>query len=42
LLDRGYDEASIEKILGGNLLRVWKAVEKYATGQGTELMHCSE
>ena len=42
LLDRGYDEASIAKILGGNLLRVWKAVEKYATGQGTELMHCSE
>lgn len=27
LLDRGYDEAAIEKILGGNALRVWEAVE---------------
>ncbi|MFT5451805.1 MAG: membrane dipeptidase [Enterobacterales bacterium] len=42
LLDRGYDEVSIGKILGGNSLRVWKAVEKYATSQGTKLIHCSE
>lgn len=27
LLDRGYDEESIEKILGLNALRVWEAVE---------------
>ncbi len=27
LIDRGYDEAAIEKILGGNALRVWEAVE---------------
>jgi membrane dipeptidase len=27
LLARGYDEAAIEKILGGNALRVWEAVE---------------
>ena len=41
LLERGYDEQSIAKILGGNTLRVWKAVEHYATAQGTELRHCS-
>ncbi len=28
LLARGYDEASIEKILGANALRVWEEVEK--------------
>lgn len=28
LLERGYDEAAIEKILGGNSLRVWEDVEK--------------
>ncbi len=31
LLRRGYSEADIEKILGGNLLRVWGAVEAVAT-----------
>ena len=31
LLVRGYSEADIEKILGGNLLRVWSAVEAYAS-----------
>jgi membrane dipeptidase len=31
LLRRGYSEADIEKILGGNLLRVWEAVEAVAT-----------
>jgi len=30
LLQRGYSEADIEKIMSGNLLRVWKAVENYA------------
>jgi membrane dipeptidase len=30
LLDRGYSEHDIRKILGGNLLRVWQAVEDYA------------
>ena len=30
LLDRGYDEASIAKLLGENLLRVWSEVEAYA------------
>ena len=30
LLERGYSEADIKKILGENLLRVWKAVEDYA------------
>jgi membrane dipeptidase len=33
LLRRGYDEADIRKILGGNLLRVWEAVENYAATQ---------
>ena len=27
LLDRGYSEEDVQKILGGNLLRVWRAVE---------------
>lgn len=31
LLDRGYSESDIKKILGENLLRVWADVEKYAT-----------
>lgn len=30
LLARGYDETAIEKILGGNALRVWEDVEKAA------------
>jgi len=30
LLDKGYSEADIEKILGTNLLRVWKKVEQFA------------
>ncbi|MDC8832619.1 dipeptidase [Alteromonas gilva] len=30
LLDRGYDEASIAKLLGENFLRVWSEVEAYA------------
>ena len=31
LLDRGYSESDISKILSGNLLRVWQSVEDYAT-----------
>jgi membrane dipeptidase len=30
LLKRGYSEEDIAKILSGNLIRVWKAVEEYA------------
>ena len=30
LLERGYSREDIEKILGGNLIRVWKEVEEYA------------
>ena len=30
LLDRGYSRTDIEKILSGNLLRVWQQVEEYA------------
>lgn len=30
LLERGYSEEDIRKILGENLLRVWEAVETYA------------
>lgn len=33
LLKRGYSESDIEKILGGNLLRVWSEVEKTAVFQ---------
>ena len=40
LLERGYSEADIKKILGENTLRVWRAVEEYATQQGTQL-RCS-
>lgn len=32
LLDRGYSEEDVRKILGGNLLRVWRAVEAAASG----------
>lgn len=32
LLDRGYSEEDIKKILSGNVLRVWRAVEAYAAG----------
>jgi membrane dipeptidase len=34
LLGRGYSEADIRKILGGNLLRVWRAVEAVAAQSG--------
>ncbi|RXF03757.1 dipeptidase [Pseudoalteromonas sp. PS5] len=31
LLDRGYSDSDIKKILGGNTLRVWKQAEAYAS-----------
>ncbi|MDE0660791.1 MAG: dipeptidase [Gammaproteobacteria bacterium] len=34
LLERGYDEDAIAKILGLNLMRVWREVEQYAARQG--------
>jgi membrane dipeptidase len=34
LLERGYDEDDIAKILGGNLIRVWRAVEDFAANAG--------
>jgi membrane dipeptidase len=34
LLRRGYDEAEIGKILGGNTLRVWREVGAHAAKQG--------
>jgi membrane dipeptidase len=37
LLDRGYAESDIEKILGGNLMRVWSEVEAYAVAAGQPL-----
>jgi len=33
LLERGLGEDDVEAILGGNLLRVWQAVEDYAAAQ---------
>lgn len=33
LLERGYSEADIDKILSGNLLRVWREVEAYAAAR---------
>ncbi len=33
LLKRGYTDADIEKLCGGNVLRVWSAVETYAAAQ---------
>ena len=35
LLDRGYSDGDVEKILGGNALRVWESVERVAA----ELRH---
>ena len=37
LLQRGYSDDAIEKIMGGNLLRVWQRIERYATQQGTNI-----
>lgn len=34
LIRRGYTPEQMEKIWGGNLLRVWSAVEKVAAGSG--------
>ncbi|MEQ8483155.1 MAG: dipeptidase [Pseudomonadales bacterium] len=35
LLRRGYDEGDIGKILGANLMRVWRQVEAHAAAAGT-------
>jgi|TARA_B100000315_G_scaffold252283_1_gene288763 membrane dipeptidase len=35
LLNRGYSEADIEKILAGNLMRVWRQVEDFAAQQAS-------
>ncbi|MCY4014781.1 MAG: dipeptidase [Gammaproteobacteria bacterium] len=40
LLGRGYDEAAIAKVLGLNLMRVWRAVEQYAEELGHR-PHCA-
>ena len=34
LRGRGYSQADINKIMGGNTLRVWQAVEAYAAQMG--------
>ena len=34
MLERGYSEADVEKVLGGNLMRVWKEAEAYAAAAG--------
>ena len=34
LLGRGYEESDIEKILGSNLMRVWREVERHADALG--------
>lgn len=36
LLERGYSEEAIAKILGGNVLRVWRQVEAYARQRPAE------
>ena len=40
LRGRGYSQSDINKIMGGNLLRVWRAVEAYAESQGQKV-ECS-
>ena len=34
LRKRGYSQQDIDKIMGGNLMRVWRDVEKFAEAQG--------
>ncbi len=36
LLERGYSASAIEKILGGNTMRVWRAAEAFAAQHGNE------
>jgi membrane dipeptidase len=33
LMEKGHSPADIEAILGGNLMRVWRTVERYAAAQ---------
>jgi membrane dipeptidase len=37
LAERGYSQQEIQKIMGGNLMRVWRAVETFAEAQGTAI-----
>ena len=37
LMRRGYSDQDIEKILSGNLMRVWRAAERYATENSPNL-----
>ena len=37
LIDRGYSDSDIQKILNGNTLRVWKAAEAYAAQHGNQV-----
>jgi len=41
LLERGYSEEDIRKVLGGNLLRVWRTVEEFAEQHGNPPL-CSQ
>ena len=34
MVERGYEEAAIEKVLGANLMRVWRTVEAYGEAAG--------
>jgi membrane dipeptidase len=34
LAKRGYSRQDIDKIMGGNLMRVWREVEAFAKAQG--------
>ena len=38
LMNRGYSNEAIRKILGGNIMRVWREVEQYAQAQGTKVL----
>jgi membrane dipeptidase len=37
LLERGYDDTQIRKIVGENLLRVWTSVERFAGSRGSRV-----
>jgi membrane dipeptidase len=39
LLDRGYTEEQLRKIMGGNLLRVFRAVEEHALQTAAKPVH---
>lgn len=39
LLRRGFSESDIEKVCGGNFLRVWEAIENYAKLDNADARH---